>query len=176
MGLAEIADGITTTTTQQRERGVASVDHTRAPLADRLGTYADRLPCTAAQAAAVAKQHASGAGEQAVSDTVGVPPTTVAKCLHLLGFDDVMPLSERQREPVAAWLKGQRTRVDAVAAADGTERECMLAAYIMTHDSLPGAADVVVSALSPQQDAMVAKRDALAATLPGSGEAGVDGV
>ena len=50
-----------------------------------------------------------------------------------------------------------------------SECEFALAAYVATHDRLPEAAEAVESALSNGGDAMVAKRDALRATLPESG-------
>ena len=168
MGLSDIAEGVAVTT-RQRERGVASVDRTAAPLADRLAEHAAGLPCGPEVAAALAESYAAGRSVGNAAEEVGVPPTTAAKCLHRLGFEGLTPFSPLQRDVLDDWLCAELSRTDALALTDAGEREFALAAYIATHDRLSGAAEAVQSALSTGEDAMVAKRDALDATLPGSG-------
>jgi DNA-binding MurR/RpiR family transcriptional regulator len=168
MGLSDIAEGVAVTT-RQRERGVASVDRTAAPLAERLAEYADDLPCGAEAAADLAEAYAAGGSVGDAADQTGVAPTTAAKCLHRLGFEGLTPFSPLQRDVLEDWLHAELSRADALALTDASEREFALAAYVATHDRLSGAAEAVESTLSPGEDAMVAKRDALDATLPESG-------
>ncbi|SEW19298.1 helix-turn-helix domain-containing protein [Halobacterium jilantaiense] len=168
MGLSDIAAGVEVTT-RQRERGVASVDRTAAPLADRLAAHADDLPCGPGTAAELAEAYASGGSVGDAAEAVGVAPTTAAKCLHRLGFEGLTPLSPLQRDILADWLDARLSRTEALELTAVSEREFALAAYVATHDRLPEAAEAVESALSNGEDAMVAKRDALAATLPESG-------
>jgi hypothetical protein len=56
-----------------------------------------------------------------------------------------------------------------VELTGASDREFALAAFVATHDPVEGAAEAVESALSASGDAMVEKRDALAATLPDGG-------
>ena len=168
MGLSDIAEGLEVTT-RQRERGVASVDRTAAPLADRLAGHADDLPCVPETAAELAETYASGGSVGDAADAAGVAPTTAAKCLHRLGFEGLTPFSPLQRDILDDWLDARLARTEALELTGASEREFALAAYVATHDRLPEAAEAVESSLSNSEDAMVAKRDALAATLPESG-------
>ena len=168
MALSDIAEGVEVTT-QQRERGVASVDRTAAPLADRLASHAEDLPCGPETAAELAEAYASGGSVGDAGDEAGVAPTTAAKCLHRLGFEGLTPFSPLQRDVLADWLDARLTRAAALELTGASEREFALAAYVATHDPVTEAAEAVESALSSDEDAMVAKRDALAATLPESG-------
>jgi DNA-binding MurR/RpiR family transcriptional regulator len=168
MTLSDIAEGVSVTT-RQRERGVASVDRTDASLADRLAEYADDLPTDAETAAALAEAYASGGSVGDAGDEAGVPPTTAAKALHRLGFEGLTPFSPLQRDVLDDWLDARVSRADAVELTGASDREFALAAYVATHDRLPGAAEAVESALSSDGDAMVEKRAALDATLPEPG-------
>jgi len=69
MALSDIAAGVEVTT-RQRDRGVAAVDETDAPLPERLAPFADDLPCSAAAAATVVEAYAAG---RSVGDA-GRPP------------------------------------------------------------------------------------------------------
>ncbi|MCG1004285.1 MULTISPECIES: hypothetical protein [Halobacterium] len=165
MGLADIAEGVTVTT-RQRERGVASVDRTTESLASRLTAFDDDLPVAAEAAAAMAEAYAGGASVGDAADEAGVAPTTAAKALHRLGFEGLSPFSPLQREMLDDWLAAECSRADALELTAASEREFALAAYVATHEPIEGAAEAVESALSNAEDAMVEKRDALAATLP----------
>ena len=59
MGLSDIAAGIEVVD-EQRESGVVTVDRTGGPLADRLAPYAEELPCSASDAAALVEAYAAG--------------------------------------------------------------------------------------------------------------------
>lgn len=166
MGLADIADGLSVTT-QQRDRGVASIDRTEGTLADRLRELDGDLPCDPSTAAAVADAYASGGSVSDAADAADLPPTTAAKTLHRLGFEGLTPFSPLQREILGDWLTAECTRADALELTGASEREFALAAYVATHDPVPGGSAAVESALSTPADAMVAKRDALAAAMPG---------
>lgn len=165
MGLSDIATGLSVTT-EQRERGVASVDRTGGSLADRLRALDGDLPCAPSAAAAVADAYAGGDSVGDAAEAGGVAPTTAAKTLHRLGFEGLSPFSPLQREILDDWLSAECTRAQALELTGASEREFALAAYVATHDPLEGAAAAVESALSTPADAMVAKRDALAATMP----------
>ncbi|WP_232686535.1 hypothetical protein [Halobacterium zhouii] len=165
MGLSDIAAGLTVTT-RQRERGVASVDRTDAPLADRLEPLADNLPVDAATAAELAEAFAGGASVGDAADAGDVPPVTAAKTLHCLGFEGLTPFSPIQRDVLADWLDARIPRTDALELTGASEREFALAAYVATHDTLPDAREAVESALSAAGDAMVEKQDALGAAMP----------
>lgn len=165
MGLADIAEGVTVTT-RQRDRGVASVDRTDESLADQLAALDADLPVSAQTAATLAEAYAAGASVGDVADEVGVAPTTAAKTLHRLGFEGLSPFSPLQREILDDWLAAEVTRADALDLTGASEREFAFAAFVATHDPIEGAAAVVDGALSTSRDAMVEKRDALAATLP----------
>ncbi|MFC3477663.1 DUF7858 family protein [Halobacterium litoreum] len=168
MGLSDIAEGVTVTT-RQRDRGVASVDRTDEPLADRLAALDGDLPCAPSAAAAIAESYTSGGSVGDAAEAAGVAPTTATKALHRLGFAGVTPFSPLQRNILNDWLDARLTRAEAIELTGASEREFALAAYVATHDELAGAAEAVESALSSASDAMVDKRDALGATLPESG-------
>ncbi|WP_336035989.1 hypothetical protein [Halobacterium yunchengense] len=165
MGLADIAEGVTVTT-EQRERGVASVDRTGGSLADQLAALEGDLPVPSSEAAALAEAYAGGASVGDAADEVGVPATTAAKALHRLGFEGLSPFSPLQRDVLADWLAAELSRADALELTGASDREFALAAFVATHDPVEGAAEAVDGALSTSRDAMVEKRDALGATLP----------
>jgi len=164
MELSEIADGLEVVE-EQREHGVAAVDDTDRGLAERLGAYEGDLPCDAAVAATVAEAFTAGDDLEAAAEAGGVAPVTAARALHLLGVDGVSPLSPDEREPVRAWLAGERSRTAAKTATGADERAFALAAFVESRDPLPGARDALEGALGPRDDAAVAKRDRLAGTM-----------
>jgi len=147
MGLSDIAAGIEVTA-EQRDRGVATVDETGAPLAERLSEYEDALPCGADAAATVVEVYAGGRSIGAAARVAGIAPMTAAKALHLLG-EEVCPLGPTGREIVCDWLTGHLSRADALALANTTETEFALAAYVETHDPIEGARAAVAATLSP---------------------------
>lgn len=161
MGLADIAAGLETTT-EQRDRGVASVDATARSLEAALGEHADALPCSPSEAAALTESFSAGATVGEAGDAASVPSVTAAKTLHRVGVEGVCPLAPTGRRIVRDWLGGELTRADAMALADADAAEFALAAYVETHDPIEGARQAVESALAPGGDAMVEKRDALA--------------
>lgn len=165
MGLADIAAGVTVTT-QQRERGVASVDRTDESLAAQLAALDSDLPVEAAVAASLAEAYAGGASVGDAASDAGVPPTTAAKTLHRIGFEGLTPFSPLQRDVLADWLGGEVSRADAIELTGASDREFALAAFVATHDPIEGAPEAVDGALSSSRDAMVEKQDALGATLP----------
>ena len=145
MGLADIAAGIEVTD-HQRERGVAAVDDTAESLTERLGPFADRLPCSPADAATVVDAYASGRAVDDCGHVADVPPVTAAKTLHLLG-EQVSPVGPQGRDIVTDWLDGRLPRSDAMALAGVGERTFALAAYVESTDPLPEARDAVEGAL-----------------------------
>jgi hypothetical protein len=151
MGLADIAAGVEVTT-EQRDRGVATVDRTDASLAERLAAHEDALPCRAGTAATVLEEYAGGASVGAAARAAGMAPVTAAKTLHLLG-ESVHPLGPTGREVVRDWLAGDLPRTEAVELARATETEFALAAYVETHDPLPAARDAVEDALAVRGEA-----------------------
>jgi hypothetical protein len=150
MGLAEIAAGLEVTT-EQRDRGVATVDGTDEPLADRLAPVAADLPCDGEAAATIVERYAGGGSVGAAGRAAGVPPMTAAKTLHLLG-ESVWPLGDLARDVVRDWLAGELSRADALELARASEREFALAVYVETHDPLPEARAAVADALAVDQD------------------------
>ncbi|WP_435360162.1 hypothetical protein [Haloarchaeobius sp. DFWS5] len=167
MGLADIADGLCVTT-EQRDRGVATVDESAARLVDRLDPYAEALPCEAAEAAEVVDAYAGGAAIDAAGHEAGVAPMVAAKVLHLLGLDGVSPLSPQGRRIVRDWLTADLSRADARTLTGASEADFVLAAFVESHDPISGADDVVTDALSRSGNAAVHKRDALAETMSGA--------
>jgi len=145
MGLSEIAAGVEVTT-EQRERGVATVDGTDASLADRLAAHADALPCDPAAAAAVVERYAAGGSIGQAAAAGEVPRVTAAKTLHLLG-ESVSPLGPTGRDIVRDWIAGEVSRTEALALSRASPAEFALAAYVETHDPLPAARDAVQGAL-----------------------------
>ncbi|MFC7155816.1 hypothetical protein ACFQPA_10150 [Halomarina halobia] len=163
MGLSDIAAGVEVTT-EQRERGVASVDATEASLDERLAAFEDDLPCSADAAATVVEAYAGGASVGASAGAADLPPVTGAKVLHLLG-EHVSPLGPTGRELVDDWLDARLSRADALSLSGASESAFALAVYVETHDPLPGAREALADALALGGDAAVAKRDLLAETM-----------
>lgn len=164
MSLSDIAEGVATTRTQQ-DPGVAVVDRTETPLSAVLEEYAENLPCDVETASALIEAYRGGASVGDAGKRSGVPPTTAAKTLHLLGFEGLSPLSPLQRDICRDWLAGDLSRTAASELADAGEREFALGAYVETHDPIPGAGEAIEDALSSSEDAMVEKREALAETM-----------
>ncbi|MFY4811250.1 hypothetical protein [Haloarcula argentinensis] len=162
MTLSDIAAGVEVTT-HQRDRGIAAVDETDAPLPERLAPVADDLPCSAATAATVVEAYAAGKSVGDAGRAAGVAPVMAAKTLHLVG-EQVSPVGPQGREMIADWLAGDLSRSDAIALADVTEQEFALAVYIETHEPLPAARDAVEGALTTEE------RDPLGETMSDVGE------
>jgi len=160
MGLSDIAAGIETTT-EQRTRGVASVDRTDRSLVERLRGVAEDLPCTPEAAATVARAYAGGASVGESADEAGVVPVTAAKALHLLGVEGVTPLSPTARDVVRDWLVAEVSRSDALALTGASETEFALATFVETHEPIPEAREAVNETLAPASS-MATKRDRLA--------------
>ena len=171
MGLSEIAAGVESTT-EQVERGVATVDDTGVDLDRRLREFESELPCTAAAAATVIKEYRSGADVGAAGDTAALAPITAAKLLVRCGFDGITPLSPTARRVLRDWLDGRLGRTEALELTGATDAEFALATYAETHDPIPEVEAAVRSeATAPiAGDAAVSKRDALAGTMNGIGD------
>jgi len=169
MGLADIAAGLSTTI-EQDERGVASVDATGRDLAARLEAFADDLPCEPAAAAAVAEAYVGGAAVDAAGRAADVAPVTAAKTLHRLGFEGLSPVTATGERVLEDYLSGRVSRADARGLVGVTDAEFALATYLATHDPIDGARGVVEGALENERTASVAKRDALDATMPDADE------
>jgi hypothetical protein len=146
MGLAEIAAGVEVTT-EQRDRGVATVDRTEDSLAERLASHEAALPTSGETAATVVERYAAGDSVGTAARKAGIAPVTGAKTLHLLG-ESVDPLGPTGREVVAGWLAGELSRAEAVELARATETEFALAVYVQTHDPLADACAAVEDALA----------------------------
>jgi hypothetical protein len=151
MGLADIAAGVEVTT-EQRDRGVATVDETGDTLADRLAAFAEELPCDAETAAAVLDRYAAGGSVGAAAAAGDVPPVTAAKTLHLLG-ETVSPVGETGRQVVRDWIAGELSRSEAVELARVSETAFMLAAYVETHDPIADARAAVEGVLAAREPA-----------------------
>lgn len=165
MGLSEIAAGLTTTT-EQADHGVASVDATDRDLASRLREYAAELPCDAPCAAAVAEAYVGGAAVDAAGHAAGVAPVTAAKTLHRLGFEGLSPISATGERVLEDYLDGRLSRADARGLLTTSDAEFALATYVATHDAIEGVRGVVEGALEAEHRASTEKRDALDATMP----------
>lgn len=163
MPLSDIADGLEVVS-EQRERGVASVDDTDRALAERLADHEASLPCDGTAAAAIVETYTAGDLE-AAAGAGGVAPVTAAKTLHLLGVDGISPLSPGEREPVREWLAGDRSRTAARTAVGLDEPSFALAAFVETRDPIHAAQEAVDGALAPSADAAVEKRDRLEGTM-----------
>ncbi|MFB6083749.1 MAG: hypothetical protein ABEJ94_05845 [Halorientalis sp.] len=146
MGLSDIAEGVEVTT-EQRDRGVATVDETDADLAERLADHADALPCEPAVAATVVEVYAEGRSVETAASVAEVAPTTAAKTLHLLG-EQVSPLGPTGREIVRDWLDAELSRTEALELTGASERAFALAAYVETHEPIPEAREAVAATLS----------------------------
>lgn len=149
MGLSEIAEGVEVTT-EQRDRGVATVDDTDADLASQLANDADSLPCDADAAATVVEVYAEGRSIGAAARVAEVPPVTAAKTLHLLG-EQVSPVGPTGRDIVRDWLAADLSRTEALELTGVSETEFALAAFVETHDPIPGAQDAVAGMLEPDE-------------------------
>lgn len=165
MGLEEIAAAAGTTTHRQCDRGVPTVDQRGAALADRLAPFEAQLPCSAAAAATLLETQTAGTPIGDSASRADLTPVTAAKTLHRLGVEGVCPLAPTARSVVRDWIDGDLTRADAITLADASEEEFALAAYIETHDPIPGARQVTEAVQTPTGDAMVEKRDHLAETM-----------
>jgi hypothetical protein len=168
MGLSEIAAGLEVTA-RQRERGVAAGDAPPHPQPEPPEPVAADQPGAPRAAAPVVEAYAGGASVGESARAAGLPPVTGAKALHLLG-ESVCPLGPTGRGLVRDWLTAECSRADALALSGASEREFALAAYVETHDPIPGARDALEGALAPKGDAAVAKRDALDGTMSGVGD------
>ncbi|WP_049893694.1 DUF7858 family protein [Halogranum rubrum] len=168
MGLEDIAAGIEVTT-EQCDRGLATVDDTDAELVERFAPHASTLPCTPEAAATVVETHTTGTSVGESAREAGLTPMTAAKVLHRCGVAGVTPLSPMAREILRDWLAGELPRSDALALTDATQTEFALATYIETHDAVPALEEAVEGTLTPETNATVAKRDALGETMSDTG-------
>jgi len=166
--LSDIAAGIEVVD-EQRDRGVATVDRTGASLAERFEPYAEDLPCDPGEAATLVETYADGTSVGASARVAGVTPTTGAKTLHLLG-ERVSPLGPTGRDVVRDWIDGRLSRSEAVTLAGVSERAFSLAAYVETHDPIDGAREAAEGVLAPDEDAALAKHEALGETMTDAGE------
>jgi hypothetical protein len=137
MALSDIAAGLEVTT-EQRDRGVASVDRTEEALADRLDGVAHELPCDAETAATLVEAYAAGKSVGDAGRAAGLAPMTAAKTLHRFG-EQVCPLAPTARDVVRDWLDGVLSRSEALTLASASEREFLLTAYCETHEPVPDA-------------------------------------
>lgn len=169
MGLSEIAAGVKVTT-EQTDRGVATVDDTDIDIERRLREFEAELPCSAAAAGTVLERYRAGDSVGEAARAASLAPVTAAKLLHRCGFEGITPLSPTARRVLGDWLDGRLTRAEALELTGATDAEFALAAYIETHDTLTGLADAVRrDAVEPLAgDAAVSKRDALAGTMSGT--------
>lgn len=147
MGLSDIAEGLEVTA-RQRERGVAAVDETDAPLVDRLAPFEADLPCRAPAAAALVEAYTEGASVGRAAAAAGVSETTAAKTLYLLG-EPVDPLSATGRRVLEDWLAGEISRTEARELVGVGPAEFALAAYVATHEPIPEAEAAVAGAMAP---------------------------
>ncbi|MFB6268062.1 MAG: hypothetical protein ABEI31_10415 [Halodesulfurarchaeum sp.] len=164
MALSDIAEGVVSVA-HQRDRGVATVDRTADPLPAVLADCADDLPVNAAAARDVVEAYTAGRSVEEAAAAADLAPLSAAKTLHLLGFEGLSPLSPLARDILRDWMAGELTRADALELTGAGPTAFALAAYIETHDPIPAARDRLEDALSATDDAMVAKRDALADTM-----------
>jgi hypothetical protein len=146
MGLADIASGIEVTT-EQRDRGVATVDDTGATLEERLEPFAAALPCEPPAAATVLDRYAAGGSVGEAAAAADIAPVTAAKTLHLLG-ESVTPVGEIGREIVRDWIAGELSRSEAVELARVSETEFALATYVETHEPIEDATAAVASVVA----------------------------
>ena len=167
MGLEEIAAGIEVTT-EQCDRGLATVDDTDDDLVECFRPQAEALPCTPEAAATVVETHTTGTSIGESAREAGIAPMTAAKVLHRCGVAGVTPLSPMAREILRDWLGGELPRADALALTDATPTEFALATYVETHDAVPALEEAVEGTLAPETNATVAKRDALGETMTDS--------
>ncbi|MFB6153477.1 MAG: hypothetical protein ABEJ27_04415 [Halodesulfurarchaeum sp.] len=164
MALADIAEGVVSVA-HQRDRGVATVDRTADALPAVLADCADDLPVSAAAAQDVVEAYIAGRSVEDAAAAADLAPLSGAKTLHLLGFEGLSPLSPLERDILRDWMAGELSRADALELTGAGPTAFALAAYIETHDPIPAARDRLEDALFGTDDAMVAKRDALADTM-----------
>ncbi|WP_225335766.1 DUF7858 family protein [Halomicrobium urmianum] len=145
MALSDIAAGLEATT-EQRDRGVATVDRTAADLADRFAKLDADLPYEPEAAATVVETYAEGSSVGDAGHAAEVPPVTAAKTLHLLG-EQVCPVGPCGRELVRDWIEGRLSRDEAATLAGVGPREFALVAYVETHDPLPEAREAAEGVL-----------------------------
>jgi hypothetical protein len=169
MGLSDIAAGIEVHD-RQRERGVPTVDATGDDLAARLDEHAGTLPCTPEAAATVLETYTAGTSVGDCAREAGVVPMTAAKLLHRCGVTGMSPLGPTARRIVRDWLEGELSRTEASELVGADEAAFALAAYVETHDAVPGLAAAVEGVLEPDTTATVDKRDALAETMSAVGD------
>jgi hypothetical protein len=146
MGLADIADGIEVTT-EQNERGVATVDGTDATLEERLDRFESSLPCSATAAATVLERYTAGGSVGAAGRAADIAPVTAAKTLHLLG-ESVSPLGPTGREILTDWIAGRLSRSEAMELTRLGEAEFALATYVETHEPLKDACAAIEGVLA----------------------------
>jgi hypothetical protein len=168
MGLSDIAAGVEVTM-EQRERGIAAVDATDQPLVERLSAFSDDLPCSPEEATTLVEAYADGESVGQSSRAAGLAPVTGAKTLHLLG-EPIAPITPVGRELVRDWLNAECTRIDALSLSGASETEFALAAFIETHDPIPGSREALEGVFSFNSNPTVSKRDALAETMSDAGE------
>jgi hypothetical protein len=168
MGLSDIAAGVEVTM-EQRERGIAAVDATDQSLVERLAAFSDDLPCSPEEATTLVEAYADGASVGQSSRAAGLAPVTGAKTLHLLG-EPIAPITPVGRELVRDWLNAECTRIDALSLSGASETEFALAAFIETHDPIPGTREALEGVFSFDSNPTVSKRDALAETMSDTGE------
>ncbi len=151
MTLSDIADGLEVTA-DQRDRGVVVADDTGTPLADRLRSHADVLPCTPEATATLVDAYTAGRGVGDAAAEAGVSPMTAAKTLHRCGVAGVRPFAPTRLGIVRDWLDGRIPRSEAVELTGGDEADFALATYVETHDPIPAvenAVDAHVAGTSP---------------------------
>lgn len=162
MGLSDIAAGLEVTT-EQRERGVATVDRTDAALAERLAAIDGDLPCGAEAAATLLEAYAAGKSVGDAGGAAGLAPITAAKTLHRFG-ESVTPVSPLAMDVIEDWLAGELSRSEARELTGAGESAFALAVYVATHDPLPAARAAAEGALS-RSNAADEKRIALDETM-----------
>lgn len=148
MGLADIAEGLEVTDTQD-DRGVATVDDTDTTLAEQLAPFASALPCSTDEAATVLERYSECGSIGDAGRAAGVAPMTAAKTLHLLG-ESVSPATPLQRDVLDDWQRGELSRQEALELTQLNETEFALAAYVETHDPLEDACAAIEGVLAGQ--------------------------
>ena len=169
MGLSEIAAGVEVTT-EQTDRGVATVDDTDIDVERRLREFEADLPCTAVAAGTVLERYRAGESAEGAAAAASLAPVTAAKLLHRCGFEGITPLSPTARRVLGDWLDGRLARAEARELTGASDAEFALATYVATHEPIAELADAVRrDATEPLAgDAAVSKRDALAGTISGT--------
>lgn len=151
MTLSKIAAGLEVTV-EQCDRGVATVDGTATPLAERLEPFADALPCRPETAAKAVEAYGEGADVGRAAAVADIPKTTAAKTLYLLG-EPIDPLPPTAKRVLEDWLVGEISRTEARRLADVGTAEFALGAYVATHEPIPDAECVVADALAVEHAA-----------------------